>query len=551
MGLIQILDSSANAVGRRIKNGFPFRIRPKSQSTARQWELSASETAAYDQHLARECLEPDRVDDRTWSDLEMEKVFLRLDNSVTPLGSQYLYKLLRNYQGKQTALTENLKAIHTLEDNPEATDALQTALAGLNRQESTGLAGFLLGTPPTIPSQYCLFYVLSALAITCSVGIFFSHWLWPAAMLFWILNIALYYAYGQKLSRYSPALASLATLLASVPKVTHAIRDLNLPELAELKTSAALAGKIQKQISLAFLRREGTDDLVRILIDYLNLFCLFELCALCRAIRAINQERAVLLNIFQSVARLDAFQGLSAALSEYPSVCVPQQRAGRCFSLVDVQHPLVNNPVCNTIEGTGNSLLLTGTNMAGKTTFIKTLAVNLLLSQTLGMCLARKAILPPARVRTLIAREDIIGSGQSYFYFEATELLRMLQDAERSGREYWFVLDEIFRGTNALERVAAGSAVLNHLHGHGIVIASTHDHELTRLLRNDFDLYHFSEVITDMGAKFDYLLRKGPCTTRNAIKLLVLAGYPKNVTDQAESLATSPGTNGQPYNSPS
>lgn len=247
----------------------------------------------------------------------------------------------------------------------------------------------------------------------------------------------------------------------------------------------------------------------------------------------------MLRNLFHLVGRMDAFQGVAIALAGYPSICVPQIKAGRSFSLLDVQHPLVNNPVCNSIEGTGNSLLLTGTNMAGKTTFIKTLAVNLLLAQTLGVCLARQAVLPPARVRTLIAREDIIGSGQSYFYFEASELLRMLQDAERSGREYWFVLDEIFRGTNALERVAAGSAVLNHLNSHGLVVASTHDHELTRLLRNDFDLYHFSEVISDKEARFDYLLRKGPCTTRNAIKLLVLAGYPKSVTDRAESLATS------------
>jgi DNA mismatch repair ATPase MutS len=81
--------------------------------------------------------------------------------------------------------------------------------------------------------------------------------------------------------------------------------------------------------------------------------------------------------------------------------------------------------------------------------------------------------------------------------------------------------------------------VLSHLTGRGIVIASTHDHELSHLLRNEFDLYHFSEVINGKEARFDYLLRKGPCTTRNAIKLLVIAGFPKHVTDQAEKLATS------------
>lgn len=538
MGLIQILNRSATATRQRLKNYFPSQTHRKSQPNDRQWDLSATETAAYDTYLAQECPERDGVDERTWSDLEMEKILLRLDKSITPLGSQYLYTLLRNYQGKRTSLAENLKAYKTLEANPEATTSLQTALNGLNRSESAGLADFLFGTPPVIPSQYALFYLISILAITSSVGIFFSHWFLPAAVVLWILNIVLYYIYGQKLAQQAPALTSLANLLGCVPKISHAIRDLDLPELTELKASAAHAGKIQKQISAAFLRREGNDDLLRIVIDYLNLFCLFELCALCRAIRAVNAERLMLRNLFHIVGRLDAFQGFAVALAGYPSICVPELKAGRSFTLLDVQHPLIDNPVCNSIEGTGNSLLLTGTNMAGKTTFIKTLAVNLLLAQTLGVCLARKAVLPPARVRTMIAREDIIGSGQSYFYFEASELLRMLQDAERSGHEHWFVLDEIFRGTNALERVAAGNAVLNHLNTHGLVVASTHDHELTKLLRNDFDLYHFSEVITDKEAKFDYLLRKGPCTTRNAIKLLILAGYPKSVTDQAENLAT-------------
>ena len=132
---------------------------------------------------------------------------------------------------------------------------------------------------------------------------------------------------------------------------------------------------------------------------------------------------------------------------------------------------------------------------------------------------------------------DEITVGQSYFFFEATELLRLLRNAEDSGRQFLFVIDEIFRGTNAIERVAAGTAVLRHLTSHAVVIASTHDHALADLLPDEFDFHHLSEVVTESGARFDYVLRKGPCTTRNAIKLLVLAGYPAAVTDFAERLA--------------
>ena len=115
----------------------------------------------------------------------------------------------------------------------------------------------------------------------------------------------------------------------------------------------------------------------------------------------------------------------------------------------------------------------------------------------------------------------------------------MLADAARSDREHWFVIDEMFRGTNAIERVAAGSAVLSHLTSRGVVVASTHDLELASVLRNEFDSYHFSEGVTERESRFDYRLRNGPCNSRNAIKLLVLAGYPKHITDMADKLANA------------
>jgi len=339
------------------------------------------------------------------------------------------------------------------------------------------------------------------------------------------------------MARHASSLRSLATLLACVPKVSSGLQNVHLVELQNLKRLIEVASDLQKKISLTFLRSRQNDGLTMVIVEYMNILCLFELTSFCRAIIAMNEHRAALVEIFHSVARLDAFQGLSTSLSDYPVCCVSEFKAGRTFTLVDAYHPLVHTPITNTIHGTGNSLLLSGTNMAGKTTFMKTLAINLILAQTIGFCLAKKAVVPRARVKTLIERQDTLALGQSYFYFEAQQLLRMLADADRSEREHWFVIDEIFRGTNSSERVAAGTAVLSHVTSRGVVGASTHDHELASLLRSDFDSYHFSEVVNERKPRFDYLLRKGPCNSRNAIKLLVLAGYPKHITDMADRLA--------------
>lgn len=414
----------------------------------------------------------------------------------------------------------------------------------MNREEAAHLADFLLGPIPETPPRYRIFYLLSVLSIACPFGLFFSVWFLLPLLTLCCLNVFLHNFYGRNVTIYADALKSLAVMLDCLPKISAALKGVDLPEAASLPPMVEVAKAIQKQISRAFRRNYSADFMISLIIEYLNMLCLFELTALCRAIRAVNEKRSELISMFHIVARLDAFQGLASALFEYPDICVPEFQPGRHFTLIDVYHPLVDHPIANSIEGTGISILLSGTNMAGKTTFIKTLGLNLVLAQTLGLCLARKAILPPARLRTLIERQDTITTGQSYFYFEAAELLRMCREGEGSSREFWFILDEIFRGTNAVERVAAGAAVLTHLNQHGFVIASTHDHELTNLLRHDFAPYHFSEVIQGGEARFDYRLRKGACTTRNAIKLLALAGYPKSVTTMAEILSGS--STGQP-----
>jgi DNA mismatch repair ATPase MutS len=410
---------------------------------------------------------------------------------------------------------------------------VRAALVALNRQETAELAELLYGPRPAPPARYRLFYVLSALSIACPLGMIISPWFVFPSLGLWTLNMVIQAFYGRSVARHANALKSLAVLLGAVPRICEALGELDVPEADDLRRARGDAQKLQKEISRAFLRNFQADDLTRIIIEYLDLLCLFELSAGCRALQAVNRELAKLTAMFRAVARLDALQGLAGSLSCYPSVCVPELQAGRRFSFVDVYHPLLDHPVTNTLEGTGNSLLLSGTNMSGKTTFIKTLGINLVLGQTLGFCLATRALIPPARVRTLIERRETITAGQSYFFFEAVELLRMLEEADRPDRQFWFVLDEVFRGTNAVERVAAGAAVLKHLNRRGFVVASTHDHQLADLLRDEFDCYHFSEKILDNEARFDYQLRKGPCTTRNAIRLLALAGYPKSVVDLA------------------
>jgi DNA mismatch repair ATPase MutS len=145
-------------------------------------------------------------------------------------------------------------------------------------------------------------------------------------------------------------------------------------------------------------------------------------------------------------------------------------------------------------------------------------------------------------VRSCIGRADDLLGGKSYYIVEVEALLELVR-ASADLPPHLFLLDELFRGTNAVERVAAGQAVLQELlvadsgatKPH-VVLAATHDGELVDLAEA-FDAYHFGDSVGPNGLTFDYRLQHGPATSRNAIALLRLHGAPQTLLTQAVTTA--------------
>ena len=139
-----------------------------------------------------------------------------------------------------------------------------------------------------------------------------------------------------------------------------------------------------------------------------------------------------------------------------------------------------------------------------------------------------------------MAIADDLLSGESYFVAELRSLRRVLQRAD-AGEEFLCFVDEILRGTNTDERLAASQAVLRHLAGTGaLCFVATHDVELTGALADVCDNSHFQEVVQSGAVAFDYLLRGGPARGRNAIRLLGEMGFPPAVVAEARRLAPPP-----------
>ena len=197
---------------------------------------------------------------------------------------------------------------------------------------------------------------------------------------------------------------------------------------------------------------------------------------------------------------------------------------------------MLKTPVPNDVDVTKN-LLLTGSNASGKSTYIKAIALNAIFAQTLNTCCATAFALKPAPIITSMGVADNIVGGESYFVVEIKSMRRIVYAASDELEFYCFI-DEILKGTNTVERIAASASVLQFLHQQNcICVAATHDLELTEILRTQYLSNHFSEQITSAGMLFDYKLKAGPSQSKNAIKLLAFFDYPEAVVNNANELA--------------
>jgi DNA mismatch repair ATPase MutS len=203
------------------------------------------------------------------------------------------------------------------------------------------------------------------------------------------------------------------------------------------------------------------------------------------------------------------------------------------LEIKDARHPLLTNPVPNSITIWGKGVSITGSNMAGKTTFLRTLGVNALLSQTIYTCFATSYTGNYFKIISLINETDDLIEGKSYYLMEAEHLLRMVKSSEKEILTLCLI-DEPLAGTNSSERYIASFEILCYLINHNaLVVVATHDLKLAKKLEFGFKSYHFTDDVDDKGLKFDFRLNEGITSTNNAIKLLEYLGYPEDIVKKS------------------
>lgn len=481
--------------------------------------------------------ESDRfVDDTVWYDLNLDILFDMMDRCVSSIGRQVLYKLMRSYTGSISELRKKFKQYDKYISNHKIREKIQYILFNLNDIKHCYLTDLLFDVNNAYNKGRIYVYISSLLLLITLILLPFIPVLFFLAIALMLHNMMLVWFFKRRVGIYFPGAKSLGVLLKTATKISVIKNADNLDVVSRIKEYKAEIDSLYSRLSWFLIDSSELDPMSAMFIDFLNLYFLADIISYCRAIEMVKSRQKQIQDIFELVGELDATISIASFISGKSTYCHPDFRSDAKINLTDSYHPLLDAPVSNSFTIDSRSALFTGSNMSGKTTFIRTVAINVLCGQTLGFCFAEHAEIPQVSVKTLIRREDDIVAGKSYYFKEVEDLLTLINKSGAAGR-YLFVIDEIFRGTNTIERIASSAAVLEYLCENNIVMVTTHDLELQQILHDTYTMYHFSEQVEGENYYFDYKLQNGPCNSRNAIRLLELKGYPDSITTTARKLA--------------
>ncbi len=476
------------------------------------------------------------LSDKICNDLDFDELFMYLDRTVSKIGQQYLYNKLRVIPDSGTrSFDSDEEIIEKLENNQNFRLKTQLYLSDLSKEEVYYISSLFQEKHLSPPKR---FYLLKLLSFTNLLTILLLPFVPQVLFVFlgvFIVNLLIHYKNKKNLYQY---LVSIPQLL-KLKKVAKSLYNQGVYRCMnpKLPKSLEVIGQIKNRMSFFHLESKLESDFGAIfwgILEIVKITFILEPILLFGIIKRLDTKRKEIEDVFDFVGKVDTLYSTASLRKGLAIYCKPTIREqAKIISATGIYHPLIHNCVPNSIHLKGKSVLLTGSNMSGKTSFIKTLGVNVICGLTINTCFSDKMELPRTRIYSAIRISDDLMNNKSYYFEEVLTIKRMITES-RSNKINLFLLDEIFKGTNTIERISAGKAVLSYLsRKQNIVFVSTHDIELTEMLKKEYELYHFSEVINEKNVDFDYKLKEGRLKNRNAIKILQINDYPLSIIKEA------------------
>ena len=489
----------------------------------------------YYDSMAEDC----DIDDITWNDLDMDGIFMLLNHTESAMGEEVLYKILRKPLYDVPEIKYRNKLIDYFYNNVSDRNSISKCLCKIGKNDKKSFFEIFSHISNIKKEANTIHYLINIFWIIGIAGAFFYiQFFVPLIILNVIFSIISYYKRKSEISMYYTTFGYILRMLYIADKITGLDIDIINKEISNLKKYYKELASFRRFSGIVLSGNGG--NLLDIFFDYVRMITHIDLIKFNNMLDSVIEKKDIILEIHNIIGYLDAMIATASyrEMKKDSGICIPEitdDRSHKYMEVTDIYHPFLSEPVYNSICA-DNGILVTGSNASGKSTFLKSIAINAILAQTIATVNAQSYKACCFKIMTSMALADNIVNNQSYFIVEILSLKRILtSDCEIP---VLCCIDEVLRGTNTIERIAASSRILYKLNTKNVLcFAATHDTELTNILKNSYSNYHFQERIEDDNIIFDYVLHPGASVTRNAIRLLNMMQYDEDIVEEAYNLA--------------
>jgi len=460
-----------------------------------------------------------RLNDTTWNDLEMNQVFSKVNKTYTIAGEEVLYHWLKNPTLNEDAFGKRKRK---LDYAKEYQASVATGLGKIGQFDHDYRAEIRrIDSKQTLDKKPIVF-IISLVIMIALIWLTKSTFVILGACAS-ILAIILYHYFHMARHKYTlSSFDYLVRMMIFFRKHKELIKNIYSDEY-DLEALEVVADKLV-EFKNTFNRLEGLDPIKDIAVA-LTLSNYWNYIKMSNLMCSYKDD---VLKVADIVGEIDCAHGINAYLLGPVKSSIPNLSDGiHTLSIEDSYNLLIHDCVTNNVN-IDKSFVITGSNMGGKSSYLRQVGVSIVLGQALCFSTSKTHKGGFFRVLSSISLNDDIESGKSYFMKEAEAIHRMLEIDNKHNT--LFLIDEIFKGTNPSERLAASIEILNKLSSNHNVIVTTHDIGILSHLE-DYEYFHFEHNITKTQMTFDYKLKKGVTEVKNAIKLMEYIEYPEDLID--------------------
>ena len=479
------------------------------------------------------------LSDKTCNDLDFNELFIFVDRTKSKVGQQFLYNTLRTIPPDGNDFTMQESLIEQITNDPKLRLKIQIILDKLSNDSVYYITSLFQDEHLKKPKWFFLIPLLSLSAFLSLLMVPFISRFFFILLGVVIINMVIHYWNKKNLYEYIGSIPQLLRLNEASKELfrINLLKEIT-PELAE---SNKIIDKVKNRMAFFKLEAKLQSDVGMIvwsMVEIIKAFFLLEPLLLFGVLKQLDTKSKEIEKVFSFVGYIDSLISIASLRQGLNLFCSPEIiEKSKVIEVSEMYHPLIPDCVPNSIQVVNKSILLTGSNMSGKTSFIRTVGLNAITGLTINTCFADRVTLSRFKIYSAIRISDDLMNDKSYYFEEVLTIKHMIEKSLMAESNL-FLLDEIFKGTNTIERISAGKAVLSFLNNpNNIVFVSTHDIELADLLMDTYDLYHFSEQVDKKTVDFDFRLKRGKLKNRNAIRILEINDYPVEIINEAIALS--------------